>query len=818
MSDAGDGAGYDDADTDGDGSDGADTDGADASASTPTIHELDDRTVRQIAAGEVVERPASVVKELVENSLDAGADRISVAVEAGGTDGIRVRDDGVGMDREAAERAVEEHTTSKIESIDDLEAGVGTLGFRGEALHTISAVSRLTIRTKPRGGDSGTELRVEGGEVTHVGAAGCPAGTVVAVEDLFYNTPARRKFLKTTATEFDHVNTVVTHYALANPDVAISLEHDDREVFATEGRGDRRSAVLSVYGREVAEAMIRVDHRPDSGGEADGSDAGSGSDAGDSSPVASVTGLVSHPETTRSTREYLSTFVNGRYVAAGVLREAVLDAYGGQLASDRYPFAVLFVDLPADSVDVNVHPRKMEVRFDDEAGVKGAVTDAIRAALLSEGLIRSTAPRGRSAPDETQISPESPGTEVRGGAGHGGPAGSTSGGGRSHGVDGDDGADSGRVGNDDDNPGMVGDDPGTPAAGVDPSGDSDRNATEPEAAGDSPEPDGDARTVDPESDDAWTVSSGGSATDPDAGRDDRSAPHTGEHAEIGRQVDARADDSVQSEIDAESGSRSRSDSDSPAPQDQPPASGRDAPEGTSDRPTGAPTGVVGPTVQRDLTGDAASLEPDFESLPSMRVLGQVHDTYVVAETDSGVVLIDQHAADERVNYERLQEELDGDVPTQALAEPVDIELTAREAALFGEYRDALSDLGFRTDPVDDRTVEVRSVPAVFASALPPELLRDVLSAFVAEGDGDGGASTVASVADELLADLACYPSVTGNTSLTEGSVVALLDALDDCANPYACPHGRPVVVSFDAEEIESRFERDYPGHGGRRGE
>jgi DNA mismatch repair protein MutL len=225
--------------------------------------------------------------------------------------------------------------------------------------------------------------------------------------------------------------------------------------------------------------------------------------------------------------------------------------------------------------------------------------------------------------------------------------------------------------------------------------------------------------------------------------------------------------------------------------------------------------VVAPTVQRDLTGDAATLDPDFESLPSMRVLGQLHDTYVVAETDSGLLLIDQHAADERVNYERLRAELDGDVATQALAEPVDVELTAREAALFGEYRDALAELGFRTERVDDRTVAVRSVPAVFASALSPELLRDVLSAFVSEGDGG---EAVASVADELLADLACYPSVTGNTSLTEGSVVELLEALDECENPYACPHGRPVVVAVDGEEIESRFERDYPGHGGRRGE
>ena len=760
----------------------------DAPASTPTIRALDDRTVRQIAAGEVVERPASVVKELVENSLDAGADRISVAVEAGGTGGIRVRDDGVGMDRAAVERAVEEHTTSKIDSIDDLEAGVGTLGFRGEALHTVGAVSRLTIRTKPHGG-SGTELRVEGGEVTEVGPAGCPAGTVVAVEDLFYNTPARRKFLKTTATEFDHVNTVVTHYALANPDVAISLEHDDREVFATEGRGDRRSAVLSVYGRSVAEAMIRVDHDP-------------GPDA-DDPPVASVSGLVSHPETTRSTREYLSTFVNGRYVAAGVLREAVLDAYGGQLASDRYPFAVLFVDLPADSVDVNVHPRKMEVRFDDEAGVRGSVTTAVREALLEEGLIRSTAPRGRSAPDEAEIHPESPESTVRGGAGHGG---STSGSGRStrNGAEADSGVEPDADAAPDRADATAADDAGastsrteSPDADASPARDPD-GTDDPADGGDGDSSGTGARTVDPERDDAWTVSSGGSGSDPGGG-DGHRRPEGGE--EPGGRPSAHAGGSA-SGVDP--GPDSDADADAPPQRDRSPD---------------APTGVVGPTVQRDLTGDAATLDPDFESLPSMRVLGQLHDTYVVAETDSGLLLIDQHAADERVNYERLRAELDGDVATQALAEPVDVELTAREAALFGEYRDALAELGFRTERADDRTVAVRSVPAVFASALSPELLRDVLSAFVSEGDGgEGGASAVASVADDLLADLACYPSVTGNTSLTEGSVVALLDALDECENPYACPHGRPVVVSVDGEEIESRFERDYPGHGGRRGE
>ncbi|MFB6091549.1 MAG: DNA mismatch repair endonuclease MutL [Haloquadratum sp.] len=729
----------------------------DESDPTPTIRELDDRTVRQIAAGEVVERPASVVKELVENGLDADASRISVAVDAGGTEGVRVRDDGVGMDREAVRRAVEEHTTSKIDDINDLEAGVGTLGFRGEALHTIGAVSRLTIRTKPRGGDTGTELRVEGGEVTEVSPAGCPEGTVVEVEDLFYNTPARRKFLKTTATEFDHVNAVVTHYALANPDVAVSLEHDDREVFATEGRGSLRSAVLSVYGREVAESMIDVAHEPDTGS------------------IERVTGLVCHPETTRSTREYLSTFVNDRYVTASVLREAVLDAYGDQLATDRYPFAVLFVDVPPDAVDVNVHPRKMEVRFDDEAGVREAVTDAVRSALLEEGLVRTSAPRGRAAPDETPIEPESPTSEVRGGAGHASTP-------EAERDDRDDGSDDGREWGDR------------------------------------------ARPVDPTTDDAWTVSGAGADSEPRAGAGADSDAEANADSGLGgasgvsnrRGIDPGLDDPDTDES-ATREEASGSNAADASPRDSRLAEGG-GDLGRDERPDGhrdaTPTGVVGPTVQRDLQGEAATLEPTFESLPSMRVLGQLHDTYVVAETDGGLVLVDQHAADERVNYERLKRELDGEVATQALAEPVELELTAREAALFEEYREALSELGFGAERTGDRTVTVESVPAVFAEALDPELLRDALTAFVSEGDD--GESTVEAVADDLLADLACYPSVTGNTSLTEGSVVDLLAALDDCENPYACPHGRPVVIEIDSAELEDRFERDYPGHGGRR--
>jgi DNA mismatch repair protein MutL len=220
--------------------------------------------------------------------------------------------------------------------------------------------------------------------------------------------------------------------------------------------------------------------------------------------------------------------------------------------------------------------------------------------------------------------------------------------------------------------------------------------------------------------------------------------------------------------------------------------------------------ITEPNTQTTLEGDDATPETRYENLPDLRVLGQLHDTYIVAEADGGLLLIDQHAADERVNYERLQERFDGETIAQELAEPVDVELTAREAAAFDDFSDALPRLGFYADRVDDRTVEVSTVPALLAEAAGPELVRDVLADLVADGtDAD---QTVESIVDELLSDMACHPSITGNTSLTEGSVVDLLSALDDCDYPWSCPHGRPVLIQIDSDEIDDRFERDYPGH------
>ncbi|MFO7927305.1 MAG: DNA mismatch repair endonuclease MutL [Halobacteriota archaeon] len=692
----------------------------------PEIRELDAKTRDRIAAGEVVERPASVVKELVENAIDADATRIDVRVESGGTDRIVVSDDGLGMSESDARLAIDEHTTSKLRSVDDLDS-IRTLGFRGEALHAIGSVARLRIETKPRGGSRGTELVVEHGECVSCGPTGCPAGTAVEVTDLFGSVPARRKYLKTEATEFDHVARIVTGYALARPDVAISLTRDGRETFATTGDGDRKSAVMSVYGREVASAMLPV--------ESNGCD----------EPLSGVEGLVSHPETNRAGREYVTTLVDGRYVTAGAVREAIVDAYGSQLAPDRYPFAVVDVRLPPGGVDVNVHPRKLEVMFVDEAEIKVGVTEAVESALSEAGLLRSRAPRGRSAPDQTEVSPS-----------------------RS--------------------------DPASPSSD-DPRMDEAEQERSSPSCYSSPGENAPEDEYHPKRTDASTRTANGGATSTPSPRSEQpsSEPSATDAPATSADVDA-----------AESAPQS----------DEPSPPGRSGERPADSEPPR--TRSVRPTTQRTLDGTTTTGTPSgFERLPDLHVLGQFDDTYLVAESEDGLLVIDQHAADERVNYERLRAAFDGDVTTQTLADPVSVGVTAREAAIAEEYGEALAKLGFRARLDDDRTLSVTTVPAFLADHVgeaAPEIARDLLGEFLG-GDPEG---TIEAVAADVLGDLACHPSITGNSSLREGTIKGLLDALDDCENPYACPHGRPTILEFSTEEIENRFERDYPGHGGRR--
>jgi len=441
-------------------------------------------------------------------------------------------------------------------------------------------------------------------------------------------------------------------------------------------------------------------------------------------PIDRIRGRVSHPETTRSTRDHCSAFVNGRYVRDADLRSAVIDAYGDQLAGDRYPFVVLFVAAPAETTDVNVHPRKLEVRFDDGAGARQQIRSAVENALLDDGLVRSGAPRGRSAPDETTLDP-----------GGGAPTESE---------------DRSESSSDD------------AQAGAASNGDSERPA----------------KSTGPGAADTSAVEAGTEQPDSAAGASD--------------------------ETDTAAGTASE-----PASVDA--STNRGGP-GAEGGPSGGRFDATAQAHLGDGKDETASADERaaFDRLPSLRVLGQVDDTYVVGEADDGLVLIDQHAADERITYERLRNAVAGGA-SQSLVDPVDVELTAGEAALLEAATDPLERIGFGVERADDRTVRVTAVPAVLGATVDPGIIRSVIGAFATGRDPD---APVTGAADDLLADLACYPSITANTALSDGSIVDLLDRLDACENPYACPHGRPVVVRIDDREIEDRFERDYPGHDG----
>lgn len=737
-------------------------------ADRPDIRELDPETVDRIAAGEVVERPASVVKELVENAVDADASRVEIAVDGDGTDRIVVRDDGHGMDRAALRRAVRQHTTSKVRDVDDLEQ-VTTLGFRGEALHTIGAVSRLTITSRPRDdegdgdraadgtpGGTAVELHIDGGDVGGVEPAGRAPGTTVAVTDLFHNTPARRKYLGTETTEFGHVNTVATQYALANPDVSVSLEHDGREVFATDGRGDLRSAVLSIYGRDVAAAMLPVDAvSAAEAGDAGGSDGRTGKDGADAAdelpagPLTRVHGLVSDPETTRSTRDYCSTFVNGRYVTDADLRNAVLDAYGASIGPDRFPFTVLFLEVPPAATDVNVHPRKLDVRFDDAVGARTQVGRAVAAALDTSDRVRSAATRGRSAPPETSLDAVETGVD---------PSSEPP------------------------------DEP--PAAGSPDASVGDGSATEEPAAATEPEDDRSAGQASRSPGDPTTAAGPGagaaSATPGASSSPEASAPASGDDPGVEASEPGGGTADGATEADPER------------------AAGREDETTAADRRTTA-DGRFDATAQSRFGGEPTL---DVDRLPPMDVLGQVRDAYVVCASDDGLLVVDQHAADERVAYERLRDAV-ADGASQTLVEPVSVELTAHEAAAFADAIDDLERIGFAAERTGERTVRVSAVPAVIDETVAPDRIADAVATAAGGTDAD---APVRDAADALLADLACAPAVTAGVSLAEGSIRDLLAALDACDDPTTCPHGRPTIIRIDDDELAARFERDYPGH------
>lgn len=580
------------------------------------IRILPQEVASQIAAGEVVERPASVVKELVENSLDAGATYVRIAVEGAGQRLVEVADDGCGIPAEELPLAVARHATSKLQSAEDL-FHIHTLGFRGEALTAIGSVACMTITSRPRDAESGARLTVDGGQVGTVQPVGAPAGTVVRVEDLFYNLPARRKFLKKPATERRRIDALVTRYALAYSHVRFHLEQEGRLSLQTSGNGDRREALAALYGVDIARQMLEV--------HADDRDL-------------KLSGFISPINLTRSNRRGITFFVNGRWVQDAALTTALTQAYHQLLMVGRFPLAVIFLDLPPETVDVNIHPTKAEVRFRDKDRVFRGVQRAIRRALLAYSPL----------------------------------------------------------------PGM-------------------------------------------EQGSRW-----GWVTQPSTGS---------------RSVDLSWDFAAEEPNGLSAGLPSQ---------------------------TGQPTSADSPT-QVPLPG---------ERVPLLRLLGQVGTAYLVAEGPDGLYLIDQHAAHERVLFEKLLAQLDGQHASQNLLQPINVELSPEEAGLVTEQLEVLARIGFRVELFGRNAFLVRAIPALLGDIDPAEALRVLVVDFE-----EDETPLQAEVEARVIARVCKRAAVKAGQVLSPEEQRQLLRDLESCQAPRTCPHGRPTMIHLSVDLLERQFGR-----------
>jgi len=689
------------------------------------IRVLADHVANQIAAGEVVERPASVAKELVENSIDARARRIEIDVEAGGRRLLRVSDDGEGMTRDDAVLAFERHATSKINTTEDLDQ-IRTLGFRGEALASVASVARVELITQTEDGREATRVLIEGGRMRDVVPAARPRGTTISARDLFFNVPARRKFLRSEATESFHLTNLVTHYALAHPEIAFVLTNNGREVLRVAPASNLRERAYQIFGEEFLESLLEIN--------------------GGHEAVAVARGYVSSPRERRTSRDAQYLFVNGRFVRDRLISRALTEGYRSVLPHGVYPAALLFLEVPLEEVDVNVHPAKTEVRFRRASVVADAVRDAVRAALATGGYVRAAdtaddwrgdtdqsdfnRPRYNPAADalrqesiEFGMSPSSLDDalmrrqdEARGGA-------------------------------------------ASPSLAAPPS--ADVIAETPRdirsiAPGEHSDEDANARLV------------------PDAGR--APTPH-------------------ETQVSVETLPERSS---PPRPQILPSTSAAQFVAPSSDRPA---VNVLPPLV----SAAGIAREVTVESLTKkIRVLGQLEDSFIIATDPEGLLLIDQHVAHERILFDKYRAlEAARTSESQNLLVPETFDLTPAQAAAFDAVAGELESYGFALMRLSGRTVAIKAVPA----DLPPSEARNILAEVLETVDAEKRGAARATLRDEIAASLACRAAIKINMPLTEEKMRWLIDRLLTTSSPTTCPHGRPIILRLKKRDIEKAFHR-----------
>ena len=639
------------------------------------ILKLPTGVVNKIAAGEVIERPASVVKELMENSIDAGSTRVDVLIEKGGVDLIRISDNGCGIPKEELPLAIESHATSKIRDADDL-FDVDTMGFRGEALASISEVSQFLLRSYAVGCDAGYELTVNGGHLGEIVPCGCPAGTVIEVRNLFFNTPVRRKFLKTTQTEVGHVSEAFTRIALAFPQIHFTLTHNTRTIHDLPPTNDITDRILAFFGPEIRSSLIPVSSELEH---------------------IRISGYAVAPTQSRSHTRMQYLFLNGRHIRDKSLQHALREAYRGLLLHGRYPIAFLNLEMPADQIDVNVHPAKLEVRFQEGGRIYSQLLGTLRNRFLATDL--------KSNMDQ--------------------PAESSS-------------------------------------------------------------------------------QSNLSATNQTGPPDFKKFPGGNDFQLQSPSVQSSQASEVQTPIDF-------------------PVQRSDMWNATENRfpieSTGASAGELGhrslPNESAEIgASDRASFQEQFLARPGESPPAhvdrfnrsgaiQIHNRYLVAESDDGVEIIDQHALHERILYEQLRTKvLAGKLETQKMLVPEPVQLSPSEAAAALEAKEDFRKIGIEIEPFGGDTILITGYPAMIAKHSPAEMLRQMIEEYMA-----GSTPERRDTIDELMHMISCKAAIKAGDKLTPEEITVLLENRDLCQDSHHCPHGRPTALTFSRDELDRRFQR-----------
>ncbi len=669
----------------------------------PQIEVLDQQTIDKIAAGEVIERPASVVKELVENSIDAGATAVTVEIKEGGISFIRITDNGCGIEKEQVPMAFLRHSTSKIRSVEDLMT-VSSLGFRGEALSSIAAVSQVELITKTSLGISGVRYVIEGGKEKTLEEIGAPEGTTFLVRNLFYNTPARRKFLKTPTTEAGYISDLMEHMALSHPEVSFKFIVNNQVKLHTSGNSNLKELIYHIYGRDIAANLIELHQECE---------------------FFSMDGFIGKPLISRGNRNFENYFINGRYVRSSLIAKGIEDGYKSFVMQHKYPFTVLHLSIRGELLDVNVHPTKMELRFSNQEQVYEHILSAIREAINSSELIYKV--------DLTEEK----------------------------------------------------------KAGVEQNGDLNREKLREIQKAEASE----ARKI-PEPFEKKRLEAIRQSVKKDSPYE-KKFERKEEKQEVPVPKVSYEQTTVEQLLVKEQPAVYAAE-----------ASGKFLTSPTADVPV-ASVGNVSEKPPAASNEDVSEAPPAArpllapESVKYHTIIGQIFDTYWLVQMEDNLYIIDQHAAHEKVLYERTMASLKSrEYTSQAIFPPMLLSLSMQEEALLKKYKDVFTQIGFQIEPFGGKEYAVTAVPANLFGLNEKDLMIEMLDGLV-----QLKGSETPQIILEKVASMSCKAAVKGNQKLSRAEVEKLIDELLTLENPYHCPHGRPTIISMSRHELEKKFKR-----------